>query len=131
MAKVSIIEIELETSVESIINDDLNRITGDNRSRIDAAVAVATATQTVARQKSQQEEAKANKLTVLHSRLTGGATVSSQELLALAAPEMDNLISVVGSLRNWLETNDPQHKLSAVKKGKTKSYKLEPINGTS
>lgn len=132
MAKVSIIEVDLGMTVESIITADLCKLTDDNVNKIGTVVAAAQATQNVIAQRALQDDAKSLKLSAIYSELlkskNDNATVSSQRLLALAAPEMDNMISIVGSMRNWLKANDPQHKMVAIKKGKSQSYCLEPAD---
>lgn len=132
---ISTIAVDLGASVESIINDDVTNLTANNKRDIDNVIKEAAAQQeaVIAAQaaKDQHELTKAKQLETLYQDLltasaaTDTSYLSSQAILAVCAPEMPNMISFVGRMRNWLKSTGKQQKLTSIKKGKEQGYRLD------
>lgn len=134
---ISIIEVDLGQSVESIINDEVSELTADNTRQIDDVIKEAKAQQEAADAvrdaREKQEQAKIKVMEDLYqalltaSQANDSSSLSSQQILVLAAPQITNMISFVGRMRNWLIANKKPYKLSSVKKGKESGYRLDLV----
>ncbi len=132
---ISIIDVDLGSSVASIIQDDVTEITTENRRQIDEAIREAIAQQeaddAVKNAKQKQEDALKQRMETLFTELltassqSSSSFLSSQTILSIAAPDMPNMISFVGKMRNWLKSNDKPYKLASKKKGKEQGYRID------
>jgi len=138
---ISIIDVDLGSSVASIIQDDVTEITTENRRQIDEAIREAIAQQeaddAVKNAKQKQEDALKQRMEKLFTELldasgqSPSSFLSSQTILSIAAPDMPNMISFVGKMRNWLKSNDKPYKLQSKKKGKEQGYRIDEVTDSS
>lgn len=134
---ISIIDVDLGSSVASIIQDDVTEITTENRRQIDDAIREAIAQQeaddAIKNAKLKQEDALKQRMEKLYAELLAASSqstssfLSSQTILSIAAPDMPNMISFVGKMRNWLKANDKPYKLASKKKGKEQGYRIDEL----
>lgn len=134
---VSIIEVDLGATVESIIQSDVAEVTAENKRQIDEAIRQATIEQEAERAvqaaKQKKEDDQRQRMETLFQELltasqqSDSSFLSSQRILSISAPDMPNMISFVGRMRNWLKANEKPYKLSSKKKGKDQGYRLDPL----
>lgn len=137
---IAIIEVDLGTTVESIIQSDVSEVTAENRRHIDEAIHQANVEQAaldaVKAAKQKQDDDQKQRLDTLYAELmtasqeSATSFLSSQRILSIAAPDMPNMISFVGRMRNWLKATNKPYKLTSKKKGKDQGYRLDPAPTT-
>lgn len=130
---IMIIDIDLGRSVEDIIGDSITTITSENKNMIDEVIKEANLKQeaiaALAAQKEKAEQDRADMMQALYDAVSAasadGGFLPASDILAICAPEMPNMISFVGRMRNWLKANNKAEKLTQIKRAKASGYRLD------
>lgn len=133
MTKVTVIEIDLGQSIDSIIMADISQITKANREDIDAAVASARLLQDVVDKRKKEAETKDLVMEKLYQALLTATAnhsyLSSKEIIQISEGEIANMISFAGRMRGHLKTKGNEYRLIPCKRNKETAYVLEAFNG--
>ncbi len=135
LVKMSVFNIELSTDINTIINDSINELTAENRNAINVVINEAhiqqQALEAAQKAKDDTESSKLKQMEIAFEELLSisaqspNSFLSSQQILSIVTPNITNMISFVGKMRNWLIAQGKPYKLTSIKKGKEKGYRLD------
>lgn len=128
--KVSIVPVDLGTSVATIISDEIVSLTKENREQLEILRQVATATAKLRDQKvnikRDATDAVQRALEAAHARLleAGAAGVASDAIMALVRPFIATAPAFTLRMKTYLRVGGNQHSITRVKN----NYLLIPYN---
>ena len=129
--KITIIDVDLGISIDSIINDSVAVITDQNKAVISEVIAAAQVAEQAKVEKVEKDNKRSEVMQTIFDALSAASAnkeaLPCATILQLGGADMPNMISFAGRMRNWLKTNKPNYKLTSVKRGQTNGYMIDLV----
>ena len=127
---ITIIEVSLGASIDSIIADNLTEITEQNQNNINQIIAESKAVSKIHEAKQLAAKTLTNKVETAYLALleadAAGETTPASILLEIVQPEIGTIGALVPRIKTLMKSKDDPRKLSSMKhKGNTYYYLAE------